>query len=302
MPILIDTDPGCDDAVAILLALEGGLDLDVVGFTTVAGNAPVEDTTHNALAILDFLGHDVPVARGADRPLVKQQETAEFIHGEGGIQGTLPDPSRDTVDSSAAEFIVERARAHGELTIAALGPLTNLALALSIDPDLPEYLDQVLIMGGAVAHAGNQTPAAEANLHADPDAASRVLQSVDPTFVSLDVTSRAILQPNRLGLPETDRGETIREWLTYYPEESREQFDYAGTPVHDAAVIAHLSDSVLTTERRYLQVETDEGISRGALISDEFGVADEPANASLATDIDEHRFRDALRRAIDTAL
>lgn len=302
MSILIDTDPGCDDAVAILLALEGGLDRDVVGFTTVMGNAPVEDTTHNLFAILDFLGHDVPVAQGADRPLVTQQETAEFIHGAGGIRGTLPDPSREPVDRSAAEFIVERARANGELTIAALGPLTNLALALSIDPDLPEYLDQVLIMGGAVTHAGNRTPAAEANLHADPDAARRVLQSVDPTFVTLDVTSRAILQPERLGLPETDRGETIREWLTYYPEDARKQFDYAGTPVHDAAVIAHITDSVLTTERRYLQIETNEGISRGALISDEFGVAGEPANASLATDIDEERFRDALRRAIDSAL
>lgn len=300
MALLIDTDPGCDDALAILLALES--DFDIVGFTTVAGNAPIKDTTHNTLAILDFLDSDVSVAQGADRPLVKQQDTAEFIHGAGGIQGKLPDPSGSLVNHSAAEFIVECARDHGELTIAAIGPLTNLALALSIDPDLPKFLDRVLIMGGAVAHAGNRTPAAEANLHADPDAASRVLQSTNPTFVSLDVTSRAILPPDRLELSGTARGKTIREWLTYYPEEVREQFNYEGTPIHDAAVIAQLTDGVLTTEEHYLQIQTDDGPSRGALISDEFGVADEPANASLATDIDEQRFRDALKRAIESAV
>jgi inosine-uridine nucleoside N-ribohydrolase len=300
MALLIDTDPGCDDALAILLALES--DLDVVGLTTVAGNAPVKDTTNNALAILEFFDYEVPVARGANRPLVKQQDTAEFIHGEGGIQGELPDPTSRTVNNSAAEFIVERARDHGELTIAAIGPLTNLALALSIDPDLPEFLDQVLIMGGAVAHAGNRTPAAEANLHADPDAANRVLQSTDPTFVSLDVTSRAILQPDQLGLSETARDETVREWLTYYPEEVRKRFDYDGTPVHDAAVIAQLTDSVLTTEEYYLQIKTDNGLSRGALIADKFDVAGEPANASLATNIDEQRFCDALAGAIESAV
>lgn len=300
MSVLIDTDPGCDDALALLLALERGL--DVIGLTTVAGNASLEDTTHNALSVLEFLGYDLPVASGADRPLVKRQTTAEHIHGDAGIRGTLPDPTAKPVDESAAEFIVERARTHGSVTIVALGPLTNLALALSIDPDLPRYLDRVLIMGGAVAHPGNRTPAAEANLYADPDAASRVLQSVDPTFVSLDVTSQAILQPDGLGLPQTSRGATIREWLTYYPEEHREQFGYEGSPIHDAAVVANLTDSVLTTKRNYLQIETNGGPSRGALISDGAGVAGEPANASLAVDIDEQRFRTALGAAIENVL
>lgn len=295
MGLLLDTDPGCDDAVAILLALESGL--DVVGLTTVAGNAPLEDTTHNALAVLEHLGYDVPVAKGADRPLLKHQNTTESIHGDRGIRGTLPKPAQKPVDKSAAEFIVERARAHNGITIAALGPLTNLALALAIDPDLPKFLDQVLIMGGAVAHAGNRTPAAEANLHADPDAASRVLQSVDPVFVPLDVTSKAILHPDQLDLHQTPCA--LREWLTYYPEAIRDQFGYEGAPIHDAAVVAHLTDGVLTTERRYLQIETNDGLSRGALVSDEFGVADEPANSSLATDIDEQRFRDALQAAIE---
>lgn len=297
MSVLLDADPGCDDALAILLALES--DLDVVGLTTVAGNAPIEHTTNNALAVLEFLGHDLPVAKGADRPLVKQQETAEHVHGADGIRGELPDPTGGPIDQSAAEFIVERARTHGSVTIVALGPLTNLALALSIDPDLPRFIDRVLCMGGAVAHTGNRTPAAEANLYADPDAASRVLQSVDPTFVPLDVTSKAVLRPGRLQFPRTARGETIREWLTYYPEEIREQFGYEGSPIHDAAVVADCTDSVLTTERSYLRIETDGGPSRGALFSDAAGVAGEPANASLATDIDEQQFRTALGEAIE---
>ena len=191
MSLLIDTDPGCDDALAILLALES--DLDVVGFTTTAGNSSVENTTRNTLAVLDFLDHDLPVARGADRPLVKHQDIAEFIHGEGGLKGDLPTPTREPIDLSGAEFIVECAREDGNLTIAAIGPLTNIALALGIDPELPEYLDEILVMGGAVSAPGNRTPAAEANLHADPDAASRVLQSLSPTFVGLGVTMQATM-------------------------------------------------------------------------------------------------------------
>ncbi len=298
MSLLIDADPGCDDAIAIALALAS--DLDVVGITTVAGNAPVADTTRNTLSILEFLDREIPVARGADRPLVKRQDTAEFIHGEGGIRGDLPEPSAEPIDVSAAEFIVERARDDGDLTVAAIGPPTNVALALALDPDLPEYLSEVVIMGGAAGQAGNRTPTAEANLHADPDAASRLLQSADPTVVPLDVTSRAILPPEGVGLSDDTRGETIREWLTYYPEDARRRFGYEGSPIHDAAVIAHLAAGVLTVEPRYLQIGTDEGPWRGALATDEFGVADQPSNGALAVDIDESRFRDLLAEVIDS--
>lgn len=299
MSLLIDTDPGCDDALALLLALES--DLDVIGLTTVAGNAPVSDTTHNALALLDFLDHDLPVARGADRPLVKQQDTTEFIHGEGGLKGDLPPSSRDPVDTSAAEFIVERAREDGNLTVAAIGPLTNLALALGIDPDLPEYLDEVLVMGGAVRAPGNRTPAAEANLHADPDAASRVLQSLSPTFVGLGVTMRATVDPATLDL-SGPRGEIVEQWLEYYPEHVRERYGISHSPIHDAAVIAGLTDDALTIEERALAVDTSEGPCRGALVADEYGVTEDPENGRVATDIDVERFRAAMREAIEAVV
>jgi purine nucleosidase len=299
MSLLVDTDPGCDDALALLLALES--DLDVVGLTTVAGNSSVENTTRNALSILEFLDHDVPVARGADRPLVKRQDTAEFIHGDGGLKGDLPEPSREPVDRSAAEFIVDRAREDGDLTIAAIGPLTNLALALAIEPDLPAYLDEVLVMGGAVYAPGNRTPAAEANLHADPDAASRVLQSARPTFVGLGVTTRATIDPSTLDL-SGPRGETVEEWLTYYPEHVRERYGLEHSPIHDAAVIAGVADDVLTVEERALEIETGDGPTRGALLADEYGVTDEPENGRVATDLDEERFRTLLAEAIGSAL
>ncbi|WP_122090786.1 nucleoside hydrolase [Halalkalicoccus subterraneus] len=295
MSLLVDTDPGCDDALALLLALES--DLDVVGLTTVAGNSTIENTTRNTLSVLDFLDSDLPVARGADRPLVKRQDTAEFIHGEGGLKGDLPDPTHEPVDTSGAEFIVEKAREDGNLTIAAIGPLTNLALALGIEPDLPELLDEVLVMGGAVYAPGNRTPAAEANLHADPDAASRVLQSLDPTFVGLGVTMRATLDPATLDLSGR-RGAVVEEWLEYYPDEVKDRYGIEHSPVHDAAVIAQLTDDVLTTEERALEIDTREGPCRGTLVADEYGVTEAPENGRVATDIDVERFREAMGEAI----
>ncbi|MEM4782344.1 MAG: nucleoside hydrolase, partial [Halalkalicoccus sp.] len=255
----------------------------------------------NNLLQKSVLDSDLPVARGADRPLVKEQDTAEFIHGEGGLKGDLPAPSREPVDTSGAEFIVEQARKDGNLTIAAIGPLTNLALALGIEPDLPEYLERVLVMGGAIYAPGNRTPAAEANLHADPDAANRVLQSLDPTFVGLGVTMRATLDPADLDL-SGPRGELVEGWLDYYPDHVKERYGIDGSPIHDAAVIAHLAEGVVTTESRALAIDTSEGPCRGALVADEYGVTEEPENGRVALDIDVERFRAAMSRAIESAL
>ncbi|ELY48470.1 nucleoside hydrolase [Natronorubrum bangense] len=308
MTVLIDTDPGCDDAVALLLALERS-ELDVVGLTTVHGNAPVEETTENARSILEVLDRtDVPVAMGADRPLLVDLETAEHIHGEGGIRGELPQPGPETqpVDSHAAQFIIEQAREHeGELTLAAIGPLTNVALALAIEPELPELLDELIVMGGAAFVPGNITPLAEANFHADPHAARRVVRDATPTIVGLDVTTSATLSPDRVeSLPQDDPlGRSIDDWLTYYDDERLERYGIESAAIHDALVIAGLvDDAVLETEPYQMVVGTDSELDRGALVCDATGVTGEPPNGTVAVGVDDERFRELLAESLERVL
>ncbi|WP_049927589.1 nucleoside hydrolase [Halopiger goleimassiliensis] len=296
-PVLIDTDPGCDDAVALLHALERP-DLEVVGLSTVHGNAPVAETTENARRILELVGRtDVPVARGADRPLLVDLETAEHIHGEGGIQGDLPEPTAATrpIDVHGARFIVEQARAHtGDLVLAAIGPLTNVALALAMEPALPDLLDELVFMGGAAFTRGNVTPLAEANVHSDPHAAKRVVRDARPTVVGLDVTRRATLPPERIdGLPRDDPlGRSIDAWLTYYGPEDLERNRIDAAALHDALVLAAVADDrVLETDPYPLEVGADDGLARGALVADADGVTGREPNGRVAVAADYERFR-----------
>ncbi|AXR82765.1 Inosine-uridine preferring nucleoside hydrolase [Natrarchaeobaculum sulfurireducens] len=307
-PVLIDTDPGCDDALAILLALEHP-DLEVVGMSTVHGNAPVDATTENARAILELLERtDVPVARGADRPLLVDLETAEHIHGEGGIKGDLPKPGPATrpVDVHGARFIVEQARAHaGDLVLAAIGPLTNVALALAIEPDLPDLLDELVVMGGAAFTRGNVTPLAEANFHSDPHAARRVVRDCSPTVVGLDVTREATLPPSRLETLEADGplGRSVREWLTYYEAEYLDRYDIESAAIHDALVLAAVADEeMLETEPYSMEVGADDGLARGALVCDVEGVTGAEPNGRIAVDADYDRFRDLLGTTLERRL
>jgi purine nucleosidase len=288
--LLLDVDVGCDDAVMAAMAL-GAADLEVIGVTTVAGNTTVENTTHNALAVLELLDcTDVPVARGADRPLVDDLHTAESIHGPGGLRGELPMPTVEPVDEHAARFLAEQVREH-EPTVVAVGPPTNLATALVLDPDLPEYAEDVRLMGGAARVAGNRTPAAEANFRNDPVAARRVVADAEPYVVGLDATDgatvpRSLVEEYRASEPPLRQ---VGAWL-----------DYHDSIVHDAAVVADLLADVLTYERHPMRVDTSEGPSRGALIVDENRVGDRPANGRLAVDVDTERFRETLRATVET--
>jgi len=307
-PLLIDTDPGCDDALAILLALERP-EIDVAGLTTVFGNTTAERTTRNARAILELFGRtDVPVAAGATEPFLVELDTAEHIHGEGGIRGPLPEPTAATepVDIHAAQFIVEQARKHdGELRLAAVGRLTNVALAIALEPELPEMLSDVLIMGGSAFVPGNVTPLASANFHGDPHAARKVLRDTDPTVVGVDVTEEATLPADWIdSVPrEGARGECIYQWLTYYAEEDLTRYGIETAAIHDALAIAAVADSsVIDTERYYMEVEADDGLARGALACDVQGVTGKEPNGSFAVEADVERYRRMMRDAVGSAL
>ncbi|ADD04935.1 putative nucleoside hydrolase [Natrialba magadii ATCC 43099] len=307
-PVLFDTDPGCDDAVAITLALASD-DLEVVGLSTAHGNTTVENTTANARSILELVDRtDVPVARGADCPLTVDLETAEHIHGPDGILGDLPEPTAATepVDAPGAQFIVEQAREHaGDLTLVAIAPLTNVALALALEPDLPELLDELVVMGGAAFGQGNVTPLAEANFHSDPHAAHRVVRDLSPTIVGLDVTRGATFPPDRLPALSRD-GQlewTIRQWLTYYDEEQLARYDIESAAIHDALVVAWLlDDGILEIEPCAMRVGTDNDLARGALVCDARGVTERPPNGYVATAVDTARFRSVLGEGLEFLL
>jgi len=298
--VLFDTDPGCDDAVMLAMAL-GHDAVDVVGLSTVCGNSTVANTTRNALAILDHGDFDVPVARGCERPLVDDLTTAEWIHGDAGLRGDLPDPTSEPIDEHGADFVVEQAREHGDdLTIAAVGPQTNLALALAKEPDLPAMVDEIYLMGGAAFQSGNVTPVAEANFHNDPAAASRVIQDADPRMVGLDVTNGASPAPETIDTYE-DRGggfAAVADWIGY--PEAAQGVGQDRLAVHDAAVAAALVDpDVVTFEEYFCEVDTTGGPSHGAVVCDRYGVCDAEPNTSVAVDLDVERFRSVFRAGVE---
>lgn len=298
----LDVDPGSDDAVMIAMAL-GHADVDVAGMSTVGGNSTVDNTTRNATAILEhFDRNDVPVARGAGQPLTGTFDTAEWIHGDDGIRGDLPDPTAGPIDADGADFIIQQAREHGDdLAILAVGPMTNLAIALVREPSLPDLVDDIYLMGGAALVSGNKTPMAEANFHNDPVAARRVVESARPRMVGLDATHSATI-PLDVIAEYADRGypyEAVSAWLDY-PEEIRAFGDGMDPAIHDAAVVAHVIDSdVLTFERYYLDVDTTNGPCRGAVVCDEHGVTENEPNAEVAVAADTERFRAVFEESID---
>ena len=307
--VLVDMDPGVDDALALTTAL-GHPEVSVVGLTTVAGNTTLENATRNALSVLTMADRtDVPVAAGCERPLVGDLTTAEWVHGEDGLRGDLPDPVADPADVHATDFIADAAREYGDdLVIASIGPPTNLALALARDPDLPDSVSDIYQMGGAFSGPGNVTPAAEANFHNDPEAASRVVEDADPRLVGLDVTDRATVPRDRFGGSSADGGSgatsgpasseadplaTVDAWLDY-PEDSLDFRPDGAHVVHDTAVIADIAADVLDFERYAVEVDTARGPSRGASVADLRGVTDRDPNARVATDIDVETYRDVV--------
>lgn len=268
--IIIDTDPGVDDTMAIFFALSSP-ELDVVGLTTIFGNVHTELATKNALRLLSIAGRDdIPVAHGADDALTGDFEgPVPYVHGEDG-QGDifLPDPAGVPLDLSAAEFIIEQLRANpGEITLVPVGPLTNIALALRLEPRITDWVDEVVLMGGNALVPGNASPAGEANIRNDPEAADLVFgANWQVTMVGLDVTLRVHMEPQHIadyathGNPLSDH---ITRILPHYRNYFEANYDAEGIFVHDSSAIAYLVDPDLFTLRRWpIRVGT-QGLGRG---------------------------------------
>ena len=295
--IIIDTDPGHDDAFAILLALASPRELEVLGITTVAGNVPLEKTTYNALRLRELArAPHIPVYRGCARPLVNRLVTAEYVHGESGLDGPdLPPPGADVESAHAVDYLVETLRSASEpITICLLGPLTNMAMAIIKSPDVIDHIAEFVIMGGSFHAGGNITPAAEFNIYVDPHAAQVVFESGVPmTVMPLDVTHQAQATPVRIE-PLRSLGTAVGVAVTQMIE-FVERFDvshgFEGFPLHDPTVIAYLIDPTMFEMRPgRISVALASGVSHGMTVADWRMGDGSAANADVALRLDADRY------------
>ena len=298
--IILDCDPGHDDAIAILLAARAP-QLKLEAITTVAGNQTVEKTARNALKVCSLAGiRDVPVAAGMDRPLVQRQYLAPEIHGESGLDGpSIPEPTLELAPMHAVDLLIDRLMSsEGDLTIVATGPLTNVATALRREPRIVPKIERIVLMGGAIG-LGNWTPAAEFNIYVDPEAASIVFSSGCPiTMVGLEVTHRAqatSLVRQRIRALNNPVALLVDELLEYFAETYRTVFGFPAPPVHDPCAVACLMDpEVLQSRPMRVDIELQGEFSRGRTICDVYGTTGRPANADVGLDLDAERFWDLL--------
>jgi inosine-uridine nucleoside N-ribohydrolase len=301
-PIVIDCDPGHDDAIAILLALASP-EVELRGVTTVAGNQTLEKTTRNALKVLELAGRtDVPVAAGADRPLRRNLRTAAHVHGESGLEGPdLPDPTARPVEAHAADLLAELIEPG--VVLVPTGPLTNVALLLERHPDVAERLDRIVWMGGAIAE-GNITPAAEFNAFVDPEAAAAVFGSGIPvTMIGLDVTHMALFTPEHADrLRGTGKaGRVVAELSDFFQQFHERRYGFHGSPIHDALAVADVIDPTLVTRLQCnVEIETASQYCDGRTVVDRWLVTDGPRNAHVGIDVDAARFLELLVGRIST--
>lgn len=303
IPIIIDCDPGHDDAIALMLAAASP-ELDLQAVTTVAGNTRLEQSTANAVRVMDLLGLDVPVAAGADRPIVRDLVVAENVHGVTGLDGPrLAPPSRPPEASPAVPFIARLLEEAPEpVTLVPIGPLTNIALLIAAHPNLVEKIDRIVLMGGSMGQ-GNITPSAEFNVYVDPEAAQRVFGSgIDVTMIGLDVTHRALLRAadaERLARSGAV-GRFVADLFGFFAQREPDSLGLGGAPIHDAVAIAHLVwPDLVTTERRH--VEVDLGVtSRGRTVVDRRFRGATDGTVRVAVDIDGERFTRLLVERLET--
>ena len=304
-PILLDCDPGHDDAIALLLALASP-ELDLLGVTTVAGNQTLEKTTANALRVLELVGRgDVDVAAGAERPLARELFIAAYVHGESGLDGpALPDPRRSPVEQHAVDFLAERILGSSRpVTLVPVGPLTNIALLLARYPEVATNVERIVIMGGAIAE-GNVTPAAEFNIYVDPEAAWRVFRSGVPvTMIGLDVTHKALMMPShveRLRASGT-AGTFVAELHDFFVEYHRKTYGTEGAPIHDAVAVAQvLRPGIVETLHRHVDVDCESQLCRGRTVVDLWHRTNNDPNADVGVDIDGDAFLELLCERVES--
>ena len=301
--IIIDTDPGQDDAVAILLALASPEDIDVLGITAVAGNVPLALTQKNARIVCELAGKpDTLVFAGCDHPLVHPLVTAEHVHGKTGLDGPdLPDPTMPIQEEHAVDFIIRtlREQPSSTVTLCPLGPLTNIAMALRKAPDIADRIQEIVLMGGAYFEVGNITPAAEFNIFVDPEAASVVFSCGAPIVVMpLDVTHKALVTKVRndafrnIG---TKVGLAVAAMTDFFERFDKEKYGSDGAPLHDPCVTAYLiKPEVFSGRLINVEIELGSDLTRGMTVADWWGVTDRTPNASFIGNVDSDGFFELL--------
>ena len=286
--IIIDTDPGQDDAVAILLALASPEDLEVLGVVAVAGNVGLEKNAKNALKVVELSGRmDVPVYAGCARPMARPLVTAEHVHGDTGLNGPdLPEPKLRLESQHGVDFIIQTLvnNAPGSVTLCTLGPLTNIAMALIKAPEIAERIERIVMMGGAYFEVGNITPAAEFNIYVDPEAAHVVFTSGVPiTVLPLDVTHMIQSTRERLdAIRELGNraGGAVADMLTFSEGFDLKKYGWAGAPLHDPCVIAWMLDPALFEGRQCnVSIEVVGELTRGMTVADYWQITEKPKNA-----------------------
>jgi len=305
IPVILDCDPGHDDAVAILLAVSSDA-IDVLGVTTCFGNCSIDDATYNARRILTLAGApDVPVGRGAAVPLSAELELGNYVHGASGLDGPdMPEPAMDESPLSATELMKQLIDASPEkVTMVVTGPMTNMAQLLRDHPEVTEAITEVIFMGGSTER-GNHTPSAEFNTFADPEALQEVIDSGIPVrMVGLNLTHQALAVPEvveRMQAMEHVVGKTCAEWMGFFGSSYRQVWSFDAPPVHDPCTIAALIDpSLIEWTESFLAVELEGKWSRGETIVDLHNRYEKKPNAEIAITLDSRRYWDLVLDAVD---
>lgn len=297
--IIIDTDPGQDDAAALMLAFASPDELDVLGITTVAGNVPLSFTSRNARIVCELCGQrERRVFEGATHPLKRSLVTAEYIHGKTGLDGAvLPEPTMPVEAQHAVDFIIEtiRREPEGTVTLCTLGPQTNVALALQKAPDIAPRIREIVMMGGGFFEGGNITPAAEFNIYVDPEAAAVVLGSGVPvTMMPLDVTHQLLttkVRVAKIAAIGSKPAQTMVEWLQFFERFDEEKYGSDGGPLHDPTVIAYLLKPELFQGRHCnVEIELQSALTVGMTVVDWWRVSGREANATVMRHVDADGF------------